>query len=67
METMYIDSLREWRSGVVVNRGGLWRYRLATCSCRRYITKTSTPFPEGESQQTIKQSTTQQYGTLNGS
>ena len=49
METMYIDSLREWSSGVVVYRGGLWRYRLATSSCRRYITKTSTPFPKGNS------------------
>jgi hypothetical protein len=64
METMYIDSLREWRLGVVVNRGGLWRYRLATCSCRRYITKTSTPFPKGNStnNSTVKQSTIQQYG-----
>ena len=48
METMYIDSLREWKSGVVVNRGGLWRYRLATSSCRRQYTNGIHSIPEGK-------------------
>ena len=48
METMYIDSLREWRLGVVVNCGGYWRYKKATSSCRRQYTNGIHSIPEGK-------------------
>ncbi len=48
METLYIDSLREWRLGVVVNCGGYWRYKKATSSCRRQYTNGIHSIPEGK-------------------
>jgi len=42
---------REWRLEVILNCGGQWGYENSTCFCRRPANKTSTPFPEGETQQ----------------
>ena len=41
------DSLREWNCNMYVNCGGMRCYFWVTCSCRRCILITNTPFPAG--------------------